>query len=1029
MLRCLSVLVIFLLAYNLLTYLADKGFVKTAILLAAIFVISCTGINFFFHWIEFPAQRNDIPVLKLSSIHSPVLSVGDIALLIVFKTWFATFIYSNRKRILQDNLKPLRGYILFIVMVAVLISLSHVFSNLFCNLIVDSNIQFDIDNLLNLTQYNFLGAIMLCLSYLIFYLVAETFISISNKILISDIQKLAVFTILIISASFVFPGSTGWFTWFFILWGVVVAWRAYNVYYQQGFMPAYALVIILGISAAIATIKLTIIQNKRELTERQSLAKRLTNNVDQEAESLFPLIEEDIIKDQNLIRYFSNPGKNESYLKSYLQNMYFDDYLSKYNISMFIYDHDGKNIYNQQDNNLNNYQISKDLGNFPVAQTKDFYRYANSFGERSYFALIPIISHSDSLGTLAIELKSKLLETDNSFLPLLANSNSNPQQDFKNYSFAFYIDNHLVNQSGKYEYGYNNTVFKSKIDGFNTVETDHRGYSHLVYMPNTRKIVVVSLEDKSFSDVLSVFIFFFVIFFTFTMLVIAFYWLWRHMKNLNFNHFIWSLRVAANSLLYKTRIQISMIGIAIFTLLAIGAVTLITFNQQDKKQQIAENHEKIRRIADDYESQMIGNNIDDQQDKELKFNDFAKNYSVDLTLFDTLGVPLLDTRPKLYNTGIISRRMNASAFLEMKRLQKSEFMNDENIGNFKFKSAYVPIHNGQNKVVNYLQLPYFSNEADYEARVGYFVNSMINAYALVLVTIGLFAVIVAKQITLPLNLIQQGLSNTMYGRKTEPINWKRNDEIGSLIREYNKMIASLELSASKLAKSERENAWREMAKQVAHEIKNPLTPLKLGLQLLSKAWRDQDPKFDQKFQRFSTSFIEQIESLTRIATEFSDFARLPDTKPEVVNIFEVISRAVNVFSQSDNIRIDYKPSAELYLIRADKDQLLRCFNNLLKNAIEAIPATQQGIISITYVIDNDSIIVDFSDNGNGIPENLRSNIFQPNFTTKSSGTGLGLAFIKNAIENTGGKVWFESEIGQGTTFHLLFRSASVPVLV
>jgi len=214
-----------------------------------------------------------------------------------------------------------------------------------------------------------------------------------------------------------------------------------------------------------------------------------------------------------------------------------------------------------------------------------------------------------------------------------------------------------------------------------------------------------------------------------------------------------------------------------------------------------------------------------------------------------------------------------------------------------------------------------------------------------------------------------------------------------------------------------------MAKQVAHEIKNPLTPLKLGLQLLDKSWKDKDPKFDQKFERFSKSFVEQIESLSSIASEFSAFAKMPDTRIERINIFEILSRAIVIFKQMDNIKIIYLPPEAPFFINGDSDQLLRCFNNLLKNAIEASPADRYGIIEINYLVTNKNILLTIKDNGNGIPENLREKIFEPNFTTKSSGTGLGLAFVKNSIENAGGKVWFETILGAGTTFYFSLPAA------
>ncbi len=1023
----LSISILFILIYNVCNYVADKGHSALAVLMAALFVLICTAANFFLHWLSLSSGKS-FAQLELHAVYTSFFSVGNIALIILFITWFAVFVYRNRKRIVKPVTSPVKSYIILLLMILLLISLSATFSNLFSGLIIDSKLQFDIDNLLNLTAFNLLGTTVLCLAYLVFFLIADTCINISTRLNVPDQSKLLVFIGLIVLINLWHTYQYHYFTWFYLLWAVIVLWRTYNVIYQNGRMHVASYVVILAISSLIATVRLSFIQHNLEHKYRRVLVQQLINTADSNAEYIFRGVEDSIAHDKNLVRYFFNPDKNSVYLKNHLRKKYFDDYLLKYDFSIYVYDTHQHNISGQQDYDLVDFESLVRFGSLQVPGTKYFYRKTDAFGMKQYFALIPVRSKQDMPGMLVVELKSKALENDNSFPPLLADKNLKQQNDFKNYSFAFYKDGKLLNQNGKYEYNLVNTQFKGTPRTYIEAETtiNGSGYSHLFYQPNQRKLVVVSIEDKALADMLSILVFFFVIFFVFTLFVMAFYWLWDKAKNLNFNHFFWSLRVAANSLLYKTRIQISMVASVVFTLLIIGVVTILTFQRQDKNQQDELNHEKIKRIAADYEAQIRDVNLKTQEEKELKFNAFAENYSVDLILFDTCGVPLLYTKPKLYDDGLMGKRMNASAFINMERLQKSELLNDEEIGKFKFKSAYVPIYNPKNVVVNFLQLPYFTNDLEYNTRMGYFVNSMLNAYALVLVAIGLFAVFIAKRITNPLNLIQQGLSNTMYGRKTELIDWKRNDEIGSLVKEYNKMISSLELSANKLAKSERENAWREMAKQVAHEIKNPLTPLKLGLQLLQKAWKDKDPKFDQKFERFSSSFIEQIESLSRIATEFSDFARLPDTKPEVVNIYDVISRATGVFNPNDNIRIDYTPSTDLYLIRADKDQLLRCFNNLLKNAIEAMPAGRAGIITISYQETKEHILIDLKDNGEGIPENVRDNIFQPNFTTKSSGTGLGLAFIKSAIENTGGKIWFETEINVGTTFHLLFPSASLP---
>jgi nitrogen fixation/metabolism regulation signal transduction histidine kinase len=468
-----------------------------------------------------------------------------------------------------------------------------------------------------------------------------------------------------------------------------------------------------------------------------------------------------------------------------------------------------------------------------------------------------------------------------------------------------------------------------------------------------------------------------------------------------------------------------MILAVVVTLVLVGFITFLSISNQYYTQQEKMIRDKITRIASAFENGLFTQYVEHlNEESQVHFNELANTYATDLTLFDTNGVPLLTTQPKIYENGLVAKRMNARAFIFLSKLQKTEFVNDEKIGELSYKAAYAPVTlTASNKTVAYIQLPYFSNEADYRERISSLLNVMINVYAIVFIAIGLFAIIIARQITAPLNFIQQSLSKTIYGKKNEHIKWSRDDEIGALVKEYNKMISALENSAQRLAQSERESAWREMAKQVAHEIKNPLTPLKLGLQLLDKSWKDKDPRFDQKFERFSKSFVEQIESLSSIASEFSAFAKMPDTRIEQINIFDMLNQAVTIFKQMDNVQITYLQPENSFIINADRDQLLRCFNNLLKNAIEATPQDRKCIIDINYLVTSKNILLTIKDNGNGIPEEMREKIFEPNFTTKSSGTGLGLAFIKNSIENANGKIWFETTMGTGTTFYLSLPAA------
>jgi two-component system nitrogen regulation sensor histidine kinase NtrY len=249
----------------------------------------------------------------------------------------------------------------------------------------------------------------------------------------------------------------------------------------------------------------------------------------------------------------------------------------------------------------------------------------------------------------------------------------------------------------------------------------------------------------------------------------------------------------------------------------------------------------------------------------------------------------------------------------------------------------------------------------------------------------------------------------------------RSDEIGELVKEYNKKVAELQKNAEALAKSERESAWREMAKQVAHEIKNPLTPMKLSIQHLSRSVKLADEESELKLQRVTKSLIEQIDALTKIANEFSNFAKMPKAKEIELDLSEVLKNTVSVFAEYDEHTLDLNiDPMETPIIWADKDLLLRVFNNLIKNAIQSIAPGVDGKIDITLTETKTNYLVSIKDNGVGIQESERDRIFVPYFTTKSKGTGLGLAMSKQIVEGMNGEIWFESEVGVGTTFFLSF---------
>lgn len=1028
----LAMLSLFVLIHVLVTYLSNRGLVYLSLLALAIFIVAFRFANLHYGWPGF-TQPLMLFNPQLYGANYLYPSLGDFCLNILAICWFVAYLYTLRHKLLKKTPGKAFGYLVFVLCFGALMGMAAYLLNLFYGLVLYSKISFDVNNVLNLSVYSLLGVLMLCFSFLIFVLLAEVVLTICFKLQMPAMHQGVVFLLGIIAIT-VAVSWQGGLTVFYLLGGLMVIIRGYRYFYvDQRFTSASFIVIVL-VCAIISAVKLNRFEEEKEAATRRVLIQRLEVPGDPTADALFKQVEKQIIKDTAVIRYFKSRDYSNDYLAARLQKLYFDRYLSKYEFTMHEFDIQERPISADKNYTLD---VFKDLVLYSSLKVSaHFYRENESFGFQSYFAILPITDAGTGLGTIVIELKAKPQLVLGTFPGLLVDKTDKPEEEFKDYSYAFYTDNMLVGQSGSYVYSVVNKEFNGTLKKYTMQESNSHvanwmdgltRYSHLLYKPSNRNLIVVSKAENPVASIITALTFFFVMILAFASLVLFVRFLWIKVKilNINNNRINWSFKINPDRILYKTRIQFSMIFAVVITLVLVGIITFVSISTQYQSQQDKTIRDKIMRISAVLEKGPVAGYIADVTEaNKAEFDKLADSYATDLTLYDLNGSQIISTQPKIYDYDLIAPRMNGQAYIALKDQQKSEFVNEERISGLTYKAAYAPLRNSQHQTIAYLQLPFFANAADYTERIGTLLNVMINVYALVFIAIGLFAVIIARQITAPLNFIQYNLSKTIYGKKNEPIKWARNDEIGALVQEYNNMIAALETSAKKLAQSERENAWREMAKQVAHEIKNPLTPLKLGLQLLDKSWRDKDPKFDQKFERFSNSFVEQIESLSNIASEFSAFAKMPDTRIERINIFDMLGQAVIIFKQMDNVSIRMMTQETPFHISADRDQLLRCFNNLLKNAIEATPTGRACLIEINFLVTSKNVLLTIKDNGNGIPENMRDKIFEPNFTTKSSGTGLGLAFVKNSIENANGKVWFETNMGVGTTFYLNFPAYS-----
>jgi nitrogen fixation/metabolism regulation signal transduction histidine kinase len=340
----------------------------------------------------------------------------------------------------------------------------------------------------------------------------------------------------------------------------------------------------------------------------------------------------------------------------------------------------------------------------------------------------------------------------------------------------------------------------------------------------------------------------------------------------------------------------------------------------------------------------------------------------------------------------------------------------ETLSSLEYWSIYSAVRNDRGEVMQYLNIPYFSSQIDLKQEISNFLVTTINLNAFIFLIAGIIALFITNKITQTFSVIGEKMREIRLGRTNEEIVWNKNDEIGELVTQYNKMVHQLEESAEALARSEREGAWREMARQVAHEIKNPLTPMKLSIQYLQRAIDSNHGNVKELTANVAHTLIEQIDHLSKIAADFSQFANIGNKKIELVDLHQVIGILVDLYSTNPKVHINWQQLPGSVVLKADKTHMNRVFTNLIANAVDACSSMDNCRISISETQQDGMITVSIQDNGEGIPADMHSKIFTPNFTTKSSGTGLGLAMSKSIVEQAGGQIWFETKEGEGTSF-------------
>lgn len=404
-----------------------------------------------------------------------------------------------------------------------------------------------------------------------------------------------------------------------------------------------------------------------------------------------------------------------------------------------------------------------------------------------------------------------------------------------------------------------------------------------------------------------------------------------------------------------------------------------------------------------------------------KIHELAHIHNIEINIYSLEG-KLLKSSKESFSVDSVSPPIPKYILKLVRSSIEKRYVEIKTVDNVKNRSSYTQIKDDKFKPLGVLNLPYLEDDNFYEKELHSFLIRLGQVYSFMLIVAFGLAYFLSTYITKSLKTISDRINETSLNQKNKKIVLEASSkEINLLIKSYNRMVEELEISAVKLAQSEREEAWREMAKQVAHEIKNPLTPMRLTVQSFERKFNPADREIIQKMKDYSETLIQQIDTMNAVASAFSNFASMPAQQNETLNVVEVVELALDIFNEE---QVVFESESPEIISKIDRTQLIRIITNLVKNAIQSIPEQQENkMVFIAVKKDLNNVLIIVEDNGIGIkPEDI-GRIFEPKFTTKNSGMGLGLGIIKNIIENYKGTITFDTEYGKGTRF-----TVSLPII-
>lgn len=959
---------------------------------------------------EFPGAWVSHPVFDASYFASSAFnpSMGDLALNALYVSVCCAYIFSYFFRFhFVKALSSVRGTsrLLLAVLFLLVALFGFLYPFLFFETIANnSSIELDWTRSLDFDVVRIVSILSIVIGLVSSFLFCHVFLKVASHVIgvnkyVTFVSTLAVAVLLLfiysllLERDYTIPLMTGSALFMLIF---VSNWD--KSLQRISFSSFIYLLTILCFQALQASFVVKKLENERSAESMERFGASYLVGKDVLGEFLLNEVSSKVAADPFIQTRLANPLFGKSTIRQKIKLVHLNSYFDRYETEIHFFGPSGKPLDGLSRGDFSSfierYQNQASHTGYPGVFEVD---HMDSEYSKQYVTITRVLRGNRLAGFVALAMTQKRVVPRNVYPQLLIDNRFARDNRSANFSYAVFQNDSLVSSSDDLNFKTRREV--EAVSGDNEIVT---------VQGENGDVAMILSPPYSFFDLLTNLSMWILI----GVCVVGIWLLLKNLENMG-SHF---------RMTYAARIQ-SYVFIAFLIPLVTVTTTTLTWTSRSAQQQLeSEYADKAKALGEKVVPMLIDFQRDSMDDVEFEnfVSSAARLASLDASIYTARGELLATSQPLIFDDQILSKRINPVALPVTGTGTPSVV--EEKLGKLEYKSTYYALRSPQTaSVVGILGIPFFESNLSLEREQITILSNMSIIFAVTLILFTLFSFVAVRWLTFPLQMITRSLSNTSLKRTNRLLEWKSDDEIGMMVHEYNRMVLNLEQNKIDLARSQKENAWREMAQQVAHEIKNPLTPMKLTLQQMERSLLE-DQLSKERATRSVDTLLTQLEILNDIATSFSTFAKMPAPNLVRVDLNQLLKQVVILYANHPGGVVEFQPRSAVFIM-GDEPLLSRIFSNLVLNALQS----SQEVTAVRVYVRLEPLVntvkVFVEDNGQGIDATLGDKIFMPHFTTKKSGSGLGLAIAKQGIEQCGGSITFRANAPKGTVFEVEFPLA------